>query len=41
MLMLLQDMKQVSLSKQERAKERKGAHHCHIQVQHFTRRKIK
>jgi len=39
--MLLQDMKQVSLSKQKQAKERKGAHHFHIQVQRFTHRKIK
>lgn len=41
MLILLQDMTQVSLSKQKQAKERKGAHHFHVQVQPFTRRKIK
>ena len=41
MLILLQDMKQVSLSKQKQAKERKVAHHFHIQVQRFTHRKIK
>ena len=41
MLMLLQVMKQVSLSKQKQAKEQKDAHHFHIQVQCSTHRKIK